>query len=134
MRNRHLSRALADGALAELVRQLEYKSSWYGRTFVQVGRWFPSTKRCSACGFVREELPLSARRWRCPECGVEHDRDVNAAINIRQEGLRILELPRGPREVRRVEGENPLVGRRVPLTSGRPGKRESQEFEARAKC
>jgi putative transposase len=134
MRNRHLSRALADGALAELVRQLEYKSSWYGRTFVRVGRWFPSSKRCSACGFVREELPLSARTWRCPECGVEHDRDVNAAINIRQEGLRILELPRGPREVRRVEGENPLVGRRVPLTSGRPGKRESQEFEAPAKC
>jgi putative transposase len=134
LRNRHLSRALADGALAELQRQLEYKCSWYGRTFVRVGRWFPSTKRCSACGFLREELPLSARRWTCPECGVEHDRDVNAAINIRREGLRILELPRGPREVRRVEGETPLAGRRVPLTSGRPGKRESQESEAPARC
>jgi len=99
LRNRHLSRALADGALAELQRQLEYKALWYGRTFVRVGRWFPSTKRCSACGFVVEKLPLSARRWTCPECGIEHDRDVNAAINIRQEGLRILELPRGPREV-----------------------------------
>jgi putative transposase len=134
LRNRHLSKALADGALAELQRQLEYKSLWYGRTFVRVGRFFPSTKRCSACGFVVEKLPLSARRWRCPECGIEHDRDVNAAINIRQEGLRILELPRGPREVRRVEGENPLPRRRVPLVSGRPGKRESQESEARAKC
>jgi putative transposase len=131
LRNRHLSRALADGALAELQRQLKYKCSWYGRTFVRVGRFFPSTKRCSACGFVREQLPLSMRKWTCPECGVEHDRDVNAAINIRQEGLRMLELPRGPREVRRVEGENPLAGRRVPLTSGRPGKRESQESEAR---
>jgi putative transposase len=116
LRNRHLSRALADGALAELQRQLEYKALWNGRTFVRVGRWFPSTKRCSACGFVVEKLPLSARRWTCPECGIEHDRDVNAAINIRQEGLRILELPRGPRELRR------------------PGKRESQESEARAKC
>jgi putative transposase len=134
LRNRHLSRALADGALAELQRQLEYKASWYGRTFVRVGRWFPSTKRCSACGFVREELPLSARRSTCPECGVEHDRDVNAAINIRQEGLRILELPRGPREGRRVEGETPLARRRVPLASGRPVKRESQESEVRAKC
>ena len=135
LRNRHLSRALADGALAELQRQLKYKALWYGRTFVRVGRFFPSSKRCSACGFVREELSLSTRKWTCPECGVEHDRDVNAAINIRQEGLRILELPRGPREVRRVEGENPLAGRRVlPLTSGRPGKRESQESEARARC
>jgi putative transposase len=132
LRNRHLSRALADGALAELQRQLECKCFWYGRTFVRVGRWFPSSKRCSACGFVKEELPLSARRWTCPECGVEHDRDVNAAINIRQEGLRILELPRGPREVR--QGENPLAGRRVPLRSGRPGKRELQESEAWAKC
>jgi putative transposase len=126
LRNRHLSRALADGALAEFQRQLEYKALWYGRTFVRVGKWFPSTKRCSACGFVMEKLPLSARRWKCPECGVEHDRDVNAAINIRQEGLRILELPRGPREGRRVEGENPLAGRRVPLTSRRPGKRWSR--------
>ena len=134
LRNRHLSRALADGALAELQRQLEYKASWYGRTFVRVSRWFPSTKRCSACGFVVEKLPLSARRWTCPECGIEHDRDVNAAINIRQEGLRILELPRGPREFRRVEGANPLPRRRVPLASGRPGKRELQESDARAKC
>ena len=134
LRNRHLSRALADGALAELQRQLKYKALWYRRTFVRVSRWFPSTKRCSACGFVVEKLPLSARKWTCPECGIEHDRDVNAAINIRQEGLRILELPRGPREVMRVEGENPLPRRRVPLASGRSKKRESQESEARAKC
>jgi putative transposase len=134
LRNRYLSRALADGALAELQRQLKYKALWYGRTFVRVSRWFPSTKRCSACGFIVEKLPLSARRWTCPECGIEHDRDVNAAINIRQEGLRILELPRGPREVMRVEGENLLPRRRVPLASGRSGKRESQESEARAKC
>ncbi len=134
LRNRHLSRALADGALAELQRQLEYKALWHGRTFVRVGRWFPSTKRCSACGFVVEKLPLSTRRWTCPECGIEHDRDVNAAINIRQEGLRILELPRGPRELRRVEGANPLPRRRVPLASGRSEKRESQESEAWAKC
>ena len=134
LRNRHLSRALVDGALAELQRQLEYKALWYGRTFVRVGRWFPSTKRCSACGFVVEKLPLSVRKWTCPECGTEHDRDVNAANNIRQEGLRILELPRGPREVRRVEGETSLPRRRVPLASGRSEKRESQESEARARC
>jgi putative transposase len=134
LRNRHLSRALADGVLAELQRQLEYKAFWYGRTFGRAGRWFPSTKLCSVCGFGREELPLSMRTWTCPECGVEHDRDVKAAVNLRQEGLRILELPRGPREVRRVEGEKPRAGRRVPLTSRRPGNRESQDAEARAKC
>src|SRR5258708_15624432 len=70
LRNRHLSRALADGALAELQRQLEYKALWYGRTFVRVGRWFPSSKRCSACRVVVEKLPLSARRWATPEGGI----------------------------------------------------------------
>ena len=107
MHNRHLSRALADGALSELQRQLEYKAAWYGRSFVRVGRWFPSTKTCSACGFVLAELPLSARRWTCPECRVEHDRDVNAAVNIRREGLRMLTTARSA-------GSQARGGRRTP--------------------
>ena len=134
LRNHCLARALADGALAELQRQLEYKASWYGRTFVRVGRWFASTKTCSACGLLLEKLPLSVRSWTCPACGTVHDRDQNAARNIRREGLRMLELPRGPREVMRVEGVNPPRGRRVSPLAGRPGKRESHESEARVKC
>ena len=62
-----------------------------GGTVAKVGRFYPSSKACSACGHVLEELPLSARKWRCPACGAEHDRDVNAAVNILVEGLRVLE-------------------------------------------
>lgn len=123
LRNRRLSRALADGALAELHRQLEYKAAWYGRDFVRVGRFFPSTKTCSACGFVVSELPLSVREWTCPECGSAHDRDVNAARNILAAGLK--QLPAGGREVMRVEGVHPR------LRAGRPGKRESHGTEVR---
>jgi putative transposase len=111
-RNRRLALSLADGALAELHRQLEYKSAWYGRTFVRVGRFFPSTKRCSTCGHVLEQLALSAREWTCPECGSAHDRDINAARNLLAEGLRTIALPPGGREVRRVEGaHHPAVCR-----------------------
>jgi putative transposase len=125
-RNRRLALSLADGALAELHRQLEYKSAWYGRTFVRVGRFFPSTKRCSTCGHVLEQLALSAREWTCPECGSAHDRDINAARNLLTEGLRTIALPPGGREVRRVEGAHPRP------YAGRPAKRESHELEARS--
>ena len=88
VRNRSLARAISDAGWSELVRQLEYKCGWYGRTLVKVDRWFPSTKTCSACGLVRESLDLSVRRWRC-ECGAEHDRDHNAAKNILAAGLAV---------------------------------------------
>jgi transposase len=92
---------MSDAALGELRRMLEYKCRWYGRTLITVGRFFPSSKLCSVCGFKLIELPLSWRRWRCPECGVEHDRDLNAAVNIEREGLR--QLRGGHPEVMRVE-------------------------------
>jgi len=126
VRNRRLALSLSDAALAELDRLLEYKAAWYGRTFVRVGRFFPSTKRCSACGFVMEALPLAQREWTCPECGSRRDRDVNAAQNLLQEGLRIIALPPGGREVMRVEGGDPRP------FAGRPVKRESHEIEARS--
>lgn len=89
--NRRLSKAVGDAAMSEMLRQLEYKCARHGRRFVKVGRFFPSSKTCSSCGHVLEELPLSARRWECPKCGAAHDRDVNAAVNIAREGGRILE-------------------------------------------
>jgi hypothetical protein len=97
-----------------------------GRTFVRVGRFFPSTKRCSTCGHLLEQLSLSAREWTCPECGSAHDRDINAARNLLAEGLRTIALPPGGREVRRVEGAHPRP------YAGRPAKRESHELEARS--
>ncbi|WP_166977269.1 RNA-guided endonuclease InsQ/TnpB family protein [Rhodocaloribacter litoris] len=82
MKNRHLARSISGAAWGEIVRQLEYKCEWYGRTLIKVDRWFPSSKRCSACGHVRETMSLGVRRWTCEECGTEHQRDENAAENI----------------------------------------------------
>ncbi|GAB3481947.1 hypothetical protein GCM10027398_38590 [Azotobacter salinestris] len=92
IRNAKLSKAIADAGWGELVRQLEYKGGWAGRQIVQIDRWYPSSKRCSCCGHTLERLPLDVRRWSCPECGTEHDRDVNAAINIKAAGLAVLAL------------------------------------------
>jgi len=81
--NHRLARAVADMGMAEFRRQLTYKAAMGGTCLVTADRWFPSSKTCSACGFVLKELPLSVREWTCPACGAGHDRDVNAAINLR---------------------------------------------------
>jgi putative transposase len=86
-KNRSLSRSISDTGWSTLVQYIEYKAEWAGRTVVKIDRWFPSTKRCSTCGHVGETKPLSVRRWQCEECGESHDRDVNAAKNIRTVGL-----------------------------------------------
>jgi len=90
MNNRKLSQAIADASWSELVRQLEYKCQWYGRTLVRIDRWFPSTKRCGYCGYVVDKMPLDVREWDCPECGTHHDRDINAACNILAAGLAVI--------------------------------------------
>jgi putative transposase len=82
VKNRHLSRAISDMGFYEFKRQLKYKAEWRGVQVVEVNRFFPSSKTCSECGLVVESLPLSVREWQC-ECGAKHDRDVNAAINLR---------------------------------------------------
>ena len=87
MKNHSLAGAIADCAWSELLRQLEYKAAWYGRTVVKIDRFFPSSKTCSGCGFIKQNLTLGDRVWTCPACGVEHDRDKNAAMMIRKQGL-----------------------------------------------
>ncbi len=72
----------------ELVRQLKYKAQWAGKTCLQIDRFYASSKLCSACDYKYIELARSERSWTCPNCGVEHDRDINAAINIQKEGLK----------------------------------------------
>ena len=86
MKNSRLARAIGDAAWGEFLRQLEYKCAWYGRYIWQAPPMFPSSKRCSACGFKLKTLPLSVREWTCPECGTIHDRDKNAALNLEMEG------------------------------------------------
>jgi putative transposase len=82
VKNHKLARAISDAGWGELVRQLEYKAKWYGRDLVKIDQWFPSSKRCGNCGHVLERLPLNVREWDCPNCGMHHDRDINAAKNI----------------------------------------------------
>jgi putative transposase len=76
-----LNRSLASVALGEFFRQLEYKCAWRGVALLKVDRFYPSSKTCSACGAINTELTLAVRQWRC-DCGAEHHRDINAAINI----------------------------------------------------
>ena len=86
VKNRRLARAVSDAGWRELRRMLEYKTAWYGRTLVVADRWFPSSKLCSACGALRNDMPLSVRDWTCA-CGAVHDREVNAAQNLLAAGL-----------------------------------------------
>lgn len=90
LKNRKLSKSIADSGWGELTRQLQYKARWYGRTIVEIDQWFPSSKLCSCCGHKLDELDLSVREWTCPKCNTQHDRDVNAALNIKAEGLSVL--------------------------------------------
>jgi putative transposase len=81
--NRRLARAIADMGFYELRRQLHYKTAWRGGQLVVLDRWYPSSKTCSHCGHRLDSLALSVRRWICPGCQTDHDRDHNAAINLR---------------------------------------------------
>jgi putative transposase len=89
-RKAKLNQAIVDASWGELLRQLRYKCEWYGRTLVVVDRFFPSTRRCSACHVMGPRMDVSVRQWTCAGCGALHDRDVNAAVNLRDEGLRLL--------------------------------------------
>lgn len=89
VKNRSLARSISDAGWSELVRQLEYKSEWYGRGLIKVDRFFPSSKTCSECGSVLDRLDLGVRSWKCPSCGASHDRDHNAAKNILAAGLAV---------------------------------------------
>ncbi|HEV2457776.1 MAG TPA: RNA-guided endonuclease TnpB family protein [Ktedonobacterales bacterium] len=84
-----LAQAIHDVGWGEFVRLLTYKAAWYGRTLVAIDKWYPSSKRCSACGHVLGSLSLDTRQWTCPQCGSIHDRDVNAAKNVLAAGLAV---------------------------------------------
>jgi len=87
MKNHCLAKSIADVSLSELIRMIKYKANWYGRTVLQISRWFPSSKTCYDCNYIKQDLTLEEREWFCPKCGVKHDRDLNAANNIKKQGI-----------------------------------------------
>lgn len=91
LKNYHLSKAIANCSFGEFVRQLSYKAEWYGKQLIKVGRFFACSQKCCVCGFRNLAVKdLKIREWTCPNCGRHHDRDINAAKNILNEGLRLL--------------------------------------------
>lgn len=92
IKNHNLAKAISDCGWYELTRQISYKSDWNNRQYIKIGRFTKSSHPCNVCGYINVGTKdLSVRKWTCPQCGTVHDRDVNAAINILNEGLRILE-------------------------------------------
>ena len=89
VKNRKLAKAISDSSWSAFTTMLAYKAEWYGKTLVKIDRWYPSSKTCSGCGHLltKAELPLSVRTWNCPSCLQENDRDLNASINILNQGL-----------------------------------------------
>ena len=91
IKNHKLARSISDASWSEFVRMLKYKSEWKRRELVKIDRFFASSKTCHECGHKHNHLTLDEREWVCRSCGAVLDRDVNAAMNIRDEGMRILE-------------------------------------------
>lgn len=90
MKNHKLARSIGDAAWGTIKNLLLYKAKWYGKQVVIIDRFFASSKTCHCCGFKAVSMPLSVRQWDCPQCHTHHDRDINAAINIKNEGIRLL--------------------------------------------
>lgn len=92
LRNHKLAKSISDVSWSSFVTKLQYKADWYGREIIKVDKWFPSSQICSECGHKDGKKTLDIREWTCPICHTQHDRDINASINILTEGLRIQEL------------------------------------------
>ncbi|WJY48523.1 RNA-guided endonuclease TnpB family protein [Streptomyces chengbuensis] len=112
--NRSLARAISDVAWSEFRCLLECKASWYGREVIAVDRFFPSSRLCSACGTLREKMPLNVRTWTCDGCGTTHDRDVNAAKNILAAGPAVAVCGAGIRPQRSTPGGQSATKQKTP--------------------
>lgn len=87
VKNHRLAKSISDAGWSEFMRQIKYKADWAGKQVIEIGQWEPSSKTCNCCGYKLDKLPLDIREWTCPKCGSVHDRDINAAINIKAMGM-----------------------------------------------
>ena len=115
VRNHKLAKAISDVGWGMFVNFLQYKLDREGKVLIEIDRWFPSSKLCSNCHYQVDEMPLDVRTWTCPSCGTQHDRDGNAAINIRAEGIRMLSVL-GTRTAADGGDVSPKRGRKSKLT------------------
>lgn len=122
LHNHHLAQAVGDASFGTFLTLLEYKCRWYGVNLIKIDRFAPSSKACGRCGYVYKGLKLSERSWTCPECGTHHDRDFNAACNIKEFGLKALPTERG--EVKPVD---------CPLVDDRPRALKSNDRKKQEK-
>ncbi|MFG2660105.1 RNA-guided endonuclease InsQ/TnpB family protein [Streptomyces sp. NPDC048425] len=114
VKNHSLARAISDAGWRDMRTMLEYKAAWYGRNLVVVDRWFPSSKLCSHCGALAGKMPLHVRTWTCEGCGTTHDRDVNAARNVKAAGLAVTVCGAGVRPQRRTPGGQSATKQKTP--------------------
>jgi putative transposase len=124
VKNHCLAKSISDCGWSEFTRQLKYKAERDGKIYLEIGRFFPSSKTCHVCLNQFGSLPLDVRSWTCSSCGTKHDRDVNAAINIRSEGIRLLALGTSAtangRDVSPRVGRKSSVSKAVPVEIGSP--------------
>ena len=90
VKNHKLAKHISDASWGTFVRLLEYKADWNDKQVVKINRWYPSSKTCCECGWIKQDLDLSMREWTCLSCGTQHDRDMNASKNILREGIKII--------------------------------------------
>jgi putative transposase len=124
VKNHNLAKSISDAGWSEFTRQLKYNAQKDGKTYLEIGRFFPSSKTCHVCLNQVGSLPLDVRSWTCSNCDTKHDRDVNAAINIRDQGLRILALGTSATasggNVRQKVGRKSSVSNAVAVETGSP--------------
>jgi putative transposase len=126
VRNPNLSKAISQVGWGQFATMLKYKSEQEGKVYIEIDRWFPSSKACNVCLNVVGSLPLEIRAWTCKTCNTNHDRDINAAINIMNEGLRILSL--GSRDTASGGEVRPKSGRKKSTTRHSPTKLEAHAY------
>ena len=115
MQNHKLAQAFSDVSLGTFYTMLEYKSNWNNKKVVKIDRFFPSSKTCSKCNYINQDLTLKDREWLCPNCKTTHNRDFNASVNIKKQGLKILSGSGIESDIKQKQGEALSVDKSMTL-------------------